>query len=413
MYNIKAKQLGNNIVIVRDTQKPFTIVVPKNYNFDRFFSLCHKNNSGIKIANVMLEKEIAKFIKAPEKNKEVLDKRIEKRKIEKKIKEIQGFDYSKYPIFVPEDWRQLIDSTEDNQYLINFLMWLSLCDNEYTRNNFLKSFDSKYCYITPNGFIASLRQVWKKESNDELYDFIQSSWLKVKTSWKKKPVDFIIISKTSDDKIKNYFLVKEYDESQINHELVGNLDELKNTYTSSKKTTYESDYGKRVKSIHQEEWSVGDVVTMPDKATHGKICGVRQYHILQDPLDVIDEKHGKYGDTIALVLVNPAHVISIEAGWKYTTSSWYFASVMDKTDVKEQFNSQWGVFDHDYLEKNIEEIKASIIESKESNFKLDKKVKINNLKEELKPFKMLNNKTEHLTPVLYNEILSNRIALLK
>lgn len=408
MYNIKAKQIGNNIVIVKDTSKPFTIVVPKNYNFDRFFSLCHKNNSGIKIANVMLEKEINKYIKTPEKNKEVLDKRIEKKKIEKKIKEIQGFDYSKYPIFVPEDWRQLIDSTEDNQHLVNFLMWLSLCDNEYTRNNFLRSFDSKYCYITPNGFIASLRRMWKKESNDELYDFIHSSYVKIKNQ-KKGVKNYGVYFKDG----KYLASTVDPDLKESGWDFEGNLFDLYINYKSEKRNTYESNYGRNNKSIYQEEWSVGDIVTIPNKAEHTRSCGISQYHILQNPLDVHLSQHDLYGDTIALVLVNPAHLINISEGWKYTTSSFYFAGILDKNDVNEQFKDQWSVFDHDYLEKNIEEIKASVIESKEFDFKLDKKVKISNLKEELKPFKVLNNKTEHLTPVLYNEILSNRIALLK
>lgn len=404
---IKIRQIGLNIIIAFDKQIK-TITVPKDYDVNILFTLVGKIHSDIKVAEKLFWKEVAKFEKPVLKDTSILEARINRKKINKAIKKIQSFDYSKLPVFIPDEWISLIQSKEDSSHIENFLMWLSLCDSEYTRNNFLKSFDTKYCYITPSGLIASLRQVYLKDTNDPLYDFIQSKWKYVKTVFKKSPKKYVVV-----EGVTNQYNLSNAElwEDKVDGKSVGNLDDLYHNYKPLKKSTYISRYCKEHPEIHQEEWSIGDVVTMPNKATHGEICGLHQYHILQNPLDVITEKWGTYGDTIILVLVNPARLISIREGWKYTTDQFYFSQVMDKSDVEKQFNEQWGLFDFDYLEESIEDIKASVVKGKTNQRKLDKVTKIKFL-QEVKKKLILGNKADHIEPVLYDQILKNRINLI-
>lgn len=397
---VKLRQIGRNVIIsYQNTVK--TITVDADYDVNILFSLAQKVNQDYKIAERLFWKEVSKFVAPVIKNQEIINTRIERKLISKQIREIQSFDYESLPVFIPEDWKKILDSKQNSEHIKNFLMWLSLCDSKYTRNNFLRHFNTKYCHITPKGFIACVRQMWKIGDNNKLYDFIQSMYVKVKTSWKKSPSNYYVLEE------KGGYSISKSDEGKV----VGKLDDLFLNYKPSKKNTYTSNYNRNNLYIHPEVWSVGDVVTIPDKAKHGKICGIGQYHFLQDPLDVLTGIHGNYGDTIALCLINPARLISIEQGWKFTTDSFYFAAVMDEKDIEQQFNEQWGLFDMDYLEDNIEEMKKSLGEEKIKTKKQQGKHDVSQLKV-LKNKLILGNETEHIEPKIYSEILKNRIQLL-
>lgn len=393
--------MGLNLLVSKDG-KTETIVFPKGHNFDKIFALAYKAQDSQAALN-LLEKELNLFRKVKQKDPELLTTRIERKKIEKKIKTVQSLDVTQLPINITDGWLEVLKTKEDPTNIENFLIWLSLNDNENTRKNFLKSFSSKYPYITKNGFIVSVRSVWKeKATTDGLYEFIQSSYVKIKGQ-KKGPKGFAVVKNE-----EGYKLEKISDVSPVG--AVGNLQDLFENYKAEGKTVYVSDYSKNYLK-RSDGWTIGSVAEIHEKATHKEICGINQLHILSNPKDVVTGKNQGYGDTKLLVLVNPKDVINISEGWKYTTSRFYIAAEITPDEIDSMFTEQWGQFDYDYMNYDMKSIKEAAIEAKKDDLKADRKSLIESLKDERKGL-ILKNKTNHIEPELYTQILENRIQLI-
>lgn len=402
MYKIK--RLGQNLIIIKNQERPFTIVLPKDYNFDKIFSLAYRANEDIKVATTLLEKEINKYIKAPEKNKEVLDKRIEKRKIEKKIKEIQGFDYSSLPIGLNSDWLNVLNSQQDNQHIKNFLLLLSLNPNKFTRDNLLNRLSSKFPYITSMGYLVLTRQIWSVKQGDELYDFIQSSYTKIKGQ-KKGVKNYGVYFKD-----KKYIVsTTDPDIKEKGWDYEGNLSDLYNTYKPENKTVYCSNYNKG--GIKQESWNIGDIVKIENPNFEDQICGTERLHVKTSPFSNIGNKD--YGDTTVIVLINPRDIISCVEDWKITCSKFKICSIVTDEEIKDTFTQDFQNWDYDYAIEDFEEIKrlSDVVKENSINeYKIEDKKKITELKKSL-----ISSKPSIINTISgdFGKILESRIQMLK
>lgn len=397
--------MGANLLIIEDGKKE-TIVFPKGHNFDKIFALAYKAQDS-KTALVLLKKELALFRKVKEKEPEVVQARIERKKIDKQIKSvIRKIDVSTLPITLTPEWETALKTADDPTSLENFLIWLSMNDNERTRKDFLKSFSSKYPYITQNGYIVSVRAVWKeKVAEDGLYDFIQSMYVKIKGQ-KKGVKNYVVVKNLETN---TYLLEKEGTIST--NQQVCNLQELYENYKSEEKTVYVSNYSKNTLR-RSDNWTIGSVAEIHDKATHTNVCGINQLHILSNPKDALSGKWGNYGDTFLLVLVNPKDVINISEGWKYTTSRFYIAAEISKSEIDAMFTKDWGTFEYDYLQHDVQALKEQAILNTKGDFESAKKETLERLKTQ-REATILKNRTDHIEPELYTEILDNRIQLIK
>lgn len=396
--NIKAKQIGNNLIVISDEGKE-TIVFPSNYSFEKIFSLLYKINfDDSKAALNLFKKEIAKYRKEKFVNKEIVEKRIERKKISKEIKKIQSFDYNSLPLLIPTEWKSVLESQEDNQHIKNFLLLLSLNPNQYTRDNLLNNLSSKYPFITSNGYLVLTRQVWKVEEGDTLYDFVQSSYTKIKGQKKG---------------VKNYYVAES--EGKLSLVKVGNvvegdfkgyLDTLYNNYIPTTKTVYCSNYNKE--KAEQESWSIGDVVKIDVPDFDNEICGTNRLHVKTDPASNINNQ--EYGDTTVIVLVNPRDIISIRESWKLTCSQFKICAIVTDDEIKNTFVKDFEHFDYDYIQEDFEEVKK-LVDEKSKNIIDDRKSSDKALVKELKEsIKVTKNK---ISSEDFNEILKNRVQLLK
>lgn len=404
MYKIK--QRGNYLVVARPNETVFqSINIPKGYSTDKIFSLAYKANDGSVLATKMLEKELDSLVIKIE--TPVNPVRTERRLLEKAVKEVKKIDIRDLPIHLPEDWSSVVSDFDASEKaaMKNFMLWLSLNDNEYTRNNFLKHFKDAVPYITPNGFIVSVRQVWKTvtEGDDVLYNVIQSGLVKAKgwrrpsryfSIWQKEDLSYIMVETTRN----------KYDSSTWT--FIGNLDELGESYTKPAAVpTYYSDYNRNKRdkdgNSKREKWKLHEVAEIHDKGVHRDICGINQLHIRTSPITAVNE--GGYGDTYIITIVNPKDVINISDGWKYTTSRMYIAAEVSKEEITENFVRSFGKFDYDYMKLDLKDVLA-----------IDLKNDIKKLKADNRPVVsvLLNNKTDHLAPELLTEILKSRIQLL-
>lgn len=396
---IKAKQIGNNLIIISDEGKE-TIVFPSSYVFDKIFSLLYKINfDDSKAALNLFKKEIAKYRKEKFVNKEIVEKRIERKKISKEIKKIQSFDYNSLPLLIPNDWREVLDGQQNNQHIKNFLLLLSLNPNEYTRQNLLNNLSSKYPFITSNGYLVLTRQVWKVEEGDKLYDFVQSSYVKIKGQ--RKGVRNYHILETDDNK----FVLVPNGKSGVGS-FRGYLDDLYENHIPTTKTVYCSNFNKNKPGL-RESWSIGDVVKIESPDFDNEICGTNRLHVKTDPASNINNQ--EYGDTTVIVLVNPRDIISIRESWKLTCSQFKICAIVTDDEIRDTFVKDFEHFDYDYIQEDFEEVKKLVDEKSKSivdNRKSSDKQLIKELKNSLK---VVNNK---ISPEDFNEILKNRVQLL-
>lgn len=396
---IKAKQIGNNLIIISDEGKE-TIVFPSSYVFDKLFSLLYKINfDDSKAALNLFKKEVAKYRKEKFVNKEIVEKRLERKKVKKEIKKIVSFDYNSLPLLIPTEWKSVLESQEDNQHIKNFLLLLSLNPNQYTRDNLLNNLSSKYPFITSNGYLVLTRQVWKVEEGDALYDFVQSSYIKIKGQKKG---------------VKNYYVAES--EGKFSLVKVGNvvegdfkgyLDILYNNYVPTTKTVYCSNFNKNKPKL-RESWSIGDVVKIDVPDFDNEICGTNRLHVKTDPASNINNQ--KYGDTTVIVLVNPRDIISIRESWKLTCSQFKICAIVTDDEIKDTFVKDFEHFDYDYIQEDFEEVKK-LVDEKSKNIIDDRKSSDKALVKELKEsIKVTKNK---ISSEDFNEILKNRVQLLK
>lgn len=404
---LKIRQVGLNLLISENGVSR-TVVIPSDYNTDKLFALAYKINERYSpLAEHMYKKEIAALTeKKVVIDEDVQNARYEKKKLKKEIKKLSSLDINKLPINVPEEWREVLESKEDPTGIENMLLWLSMNDNERTRQRFLSNFSSKYPYITKNGYLVSIRAVWKEKEGESLYNFIQSSYVKIR-GFKKAPKNYTIIQ----DAEGGYSLERDVKPEHIR---VGNLQNLYNDFEARDKTVYISNYSKNTLN-RSDNWTLGSVAEIHDKATHSQICGINQLHILSNPHDAISGVNGNYGDTFLIVLTNPKDIINAEYGWKFTTSRFYIAAEISREEISEYFQEHWGDFDYDYMEHDMSEIKQVVEVENAKVAKQKHKLRIDQLRGQLKKVKsqkILNNTTEHLSPELYSEILSSRISLL-
>lgn len=396
MSMIRLRQLGQNLLVSGNGSME-TIVFPKSYNFEKLFALAFKwNQDNNQTALSLFNKELNKFRKIKEKNPEVVEKRIERKKISKEIKKIQSFDYNSLPLLIPSSWKAVLDSQEDNQHIKNFLLLLSLNPNKYTRDNILNNLSSKYPFITSNGYLVLTRQVWKTEEGDVLHDFVQSSYTKIKGQ--KKGVKNYYIAESEG----KFSLVKVG--TVVEGDFKGYLDTLYNTHTPQTKTVYCSNYNKN-KPEFRESWSIGDVVKIDTPDFDNEICGTNRLHVKTDPQSNINNQ--EYGDTTVIVLVNPRDIISIRESWKLTCSQFKICAIVTDEEIQETFVSDFQHFDYDYIQEDFEEIKKlvnekskDVIDTRKSE---DKKL-IKGLKASI-----TNRKAREILAEDFNKILQQRV----
>jgi len=399
MY-FKIKRIGQNLIVIEDSKVPYTITLPKDYNFDKIFSLAYRANNQIKVAETLLLKELKKFEKPKVVDSKIIETRIEKKKLEKKIKEIQQIEISSLPITITPEWQKVLDSQEDNQHIKNFLIWLSLNELPQIREGFLEQFSAKSPYITPNGMIVACRQVWRNttEGSDVLYNFIQSSYHRIKGQ-KKGVNNYNIIDLGN----KEYKLTKDLN---VTYLTAGNLGELYKIYPKPKEeVTYYSNYAKD-NFNYKENWKIGEIAEVKIKNENSNFCDSGQLHIRLDPNDT---KNGGYGDTNVIVLINPKDLTNISYSWKFCTSRMMILCEIDQKDISSTFVSDFGKFDIDLVNYDMKNVQ-----------KIANKDTITSLKKGLKSYKtiksateeVLDNSSKHLFSDLYNKIIENRISLI-
>lgn len=402
MSMIRLRQLGQNL-LVSGNGSVETIVFPKSYNFEKLFALAFKwNQDSNQTALSLFNRELNKYRKVKEKNPEIVNQRIERKKVQKEIKKIQSINIEELPIVLTSEWREVLASQEDTKHIENFLIWLSLNDKKEVRDNFLSQFSSKFPYITPNGLLVSVRECWKhiSEKADPLYTFIKSSYHRIKGQ-KKGVKNYVVIQIDGQYKLdKSDTLVPNF----------GNLAELYEKYPKpEEEVTYYSNYAKN-NFDYREDWKLGEVVTVGEKATHTNWCDSGQLHIRMNPNDNL---YGEYGDTCVIVLVNPKDITNVAYDWKYCTSRMQIIAEIDRSELSESFIKDFGKFDIDFIEYDMKSIKQEATEKTKSANKAVKKEKLLELKQSISYLKKpLQNDASHLSSDLYNTILTNRVQLI-
>lgn len=146
----------------------------------------------------------------------------------------------------------------DFMSIVNFYKWLVLNPDSDVRSDLLKWISTGEFAITSSGMIIAYRELYKKgNSDDNLYDFIQSSYGKVKAQ-KQSPKSFDIYVDT--EGIYHLYNTKRTTLPEAFWNLVGNLHVL---FENSSKDDNKVCYKPAHKGPYGQEVYLGQEVVMP------------------------------------------------------------------------------------------------------------------------------------------------------
>lgn len=224
--------------------------------------------------------------------------------------DLAGLVYLKgHSVPMPQD---LVSAFQDATYnpeskysveaLENFWKWAVLNPNPEARNDLFGWFQTGAFTITDEGMVVAYRCVNVKQRGSEdsqLWDFVNSSWVKVR-AWKKSPKNYQIY------RDKNDFYCHEYHVTNTKGDLQGNLDEL---YDSLSGRSFGNFGGETIYTdAHTGTFDIklGEEVSMPRED-----CDQNRNASCSAGLHFMSKKYSlRLGDVRIIVLVNPMNIVA-------------------------------------------------------------------------------------------------------
>lgn len=211
---------------------------------------------------------------------------------------------------------------EDTIYKSLKKFWLKCCLNPNAKSaeGLYRFLDNNNMKIDKHGnFYAYRRVLSKNEENKELVEFISNTYIKVRSVWKKNPNNYPVW----EDREGNLSFSKNSNKDGVNifhgrlGDLYKSLPSMQNkSYTDSHTRTY--------------DYKVGEVISMPryEGDDNSNIACSKGFHGANHKL----YDYTSFGDTVALMIINPSDVLAVPEAGKLRTCRWFFAAVLDKEE---------------------------------------------------------------------------------
>ncbi len=288
---------------------------------------------------------------------------------------LKGFNYP-IPQILLETFLEYLDKGFPTEALVNFWKLLMLNPDTKIRESLFDFLNEYKFAITDNGYFIGYKvvQILINEVNEELAAFVQEKYSKIKSN-KKSPKNYTVIKDTTKNKflVMNAVLTDE-DDVDLNEglEIVGNLAEL---FENLEKTNGQT--------IYTDRWNQTTRVILGQKVSkerkfepHTVECSDNGLHV--GSTGYINRFYNP-GNTVLMVLVNPAHVIHVPKSEtsKIRTAEYYPYALLkmketpttdgNKFDVVEQpyFETDYSAYEKEQVEQDL----AIIIEKEENGEK--------------------------------------------
>lgn len=281
---------------------------------------------------------------------------------------LKGFNHP-IPEILLNTFNEYIDNGYPINAIVNFWKLLMLNPDKKIRDG-LFTFLSEYKFaITDNGYFTGYKvvQTFSEGIKDkDLIAFITEKFEKLK-SWKKSPKNYVVLFNQATNK---YMAVVKGDENLHDEFIIkGNLCDLYESITNNNAETIYTDKHNQTTRI-----TLGKPVTKERRfEDHAAECSENGLHI--GSTSYVNRFYSQ-GNTVFMVLVNPAHVIHIPKSetTKLRTAEYYPYAILEITN--ESRDNKFKVltqpyFETDYAnyEKERIEIDLALISNNEANFK--------------------------------------------
>jgi len=196
-----------------------------------------------------------------------------------------------------------LDPKNDFKPIDNFWLWLCLNPNEESRQDLITFIKHHGMHITKEGLVLGYRRVISKQNSNKAYiEFISNEFLKVRTKWKKNPLDFTVYEVEYVEDDTQYVIFhnsKSFDGKKIGNlkELYVNLEKENTQFTDAHTKSY--DY--KVGVENRMDRSQGNQSNLVSCSTG--------FHVASKHYD-----YGSFGDTPVLVVFNPMDVLASPKG---------------------------------------------------------------------------------------------------
>lgn len=223
--------------------------------------------------------------------------------------EIREKILAKHSSFHPE--YSVLDIIElEQQYESLKMFWYKLSTSplEKCRESVLKFVKDNDVRISKTGNLIAYRRVvkWKQNVlNTELQDFVNEEYYKITKSWKKKASNYAVYNSIDFEGYKLIALNKIASKSfqDTNHDIIGNLADLKAQGCEEQKDVYTSwhNSGKYV-------FSIGDVYKLEGEEPDDSLgnCSSNGLHSA-----AVDWDYSEFGDVAIVTLINPSKTIFV------------------------------------------------------------------------------------------------------
>ncbi|GAB3975588.1 hypothetical protein GCM10028806_33480 [Spirosoma terrae] len=436
---IGLKQIGDTVIVYLEDKKKVKFPKPVEA-FDKLVALINQFNMWFRAKDRMdIGKLLDKFtqpIKTDEQQqqeKKVQTNRIQRKKIEKKIKTVaqesipvepvvelirdvpgikvhsdgtarlEGFGFP-LPKFILQKFREWHEAGEDLTPLRNFTLLLAANPNPDVREDILPWLLKHHFMLTPNGYVVAYRYVNIKEQGGDrnLLEAITRAYANVR-SRRRATKEFSLF------KLKDGTYTWDYNHKQPEgSKVVGIVQDLYKGLDKQAQPVYTDNHtGKfRIK--------LGEVVEMDRTKTSASRADC-SYGLHMGNSHWV--KTSSYGSELLLCLINPADIVNVPSGeWKFRCCQYYPVARIELEDIDKLEAEQLRVFDGDYATLEMETLIKSIRQDptlKEfAGKRVDKKTPLIKQLRELKGTQSIRTWSTHLPEEDQQAILESRVALI-
>lgn len=196
-----------------------------------------------------------------------------------------------------------LDSKNDFKSIDNFWLWLCLNPNEESRQDLITFIKHHGMHITKEGLVLGYRRVISKQNSNKAYiDFISNEFLKVRTKWKKNPLDFTVYEVEYAEDDTQYVIF--HNSKSFDGKKIGNLKELYLDLESEEiqfTDAHTKSYDYKIGVENRMDRSKGNQSNLVSCST-GFHCSSKHYD------------YSGFGDTPVLVVFNPMDVLASPKG---------------------------------------------------------------------------------------------------
>lgn len=330
---MKVIKVQKNLTVVFENGAVFT---NSNCSDEMYNDIMKNQKDEDYVKNLLIPDSSVKEIEEKIEEEENLLNRVKKSKI------IESFHQSFYmksisELTLPIDLvKKILDAEEKEDLDLilsykNFWTLVSMNPDSRVRTNLFWFLDRYGMTISRSGlFIAYRNAKLKKEGNsidNKLTKVITTEYIKIKTKWKKKPSNFLIVE-TKEGEYQRIKKDSDYSVKQV----IGSLDELYLKLSDKKEspTIYTDAHSGTTEII------IGKPVSIPREK-----CDPNQEHTCSKGLHVAGRswlKSGYFGSVSMAVLVNPADVVAVPPEDNYgkmRTCSYYPFLILGKDEKGE------------------------------------------------------------------------------